>query len=143
MLKEVAVPETLQPITTPVLVALGVPVRKSDYVRAEFENFRNNANDLEPELRESYRKFLNDGLFREKTILPLGVLKVFAADVDNRAQIDYREGQWDNEPSVVRGGKYFDGLAKKLMARIADVEKQALVALVDRAGLCQEIHPNI
>jgi hypothetical protein len=119
-------PETTSSQTHPVLVALGVQVRKSDYVRAEFENFRNNASDLAPELCESYRKFLDDGFFRERTMLRLDVLKVFAADVDNRAQIDYREGEWDNEPSVVRGGKYFDGLAKKLKGRIAELEKQGM-----------------
>ena len=46
------------------------------------------------------------------------VLKVFQADLDNRADIDYREGHWDDDPHIVAGGKYFDKISLKLKAHI-------------------------
>jgi hypothetical protein len=44
---------------------------------------------------------------------------VFQADLDNRADIDYREGHWDDEPQIVAGGKYFAKQATKLKRHIA------------------------
>ena len=45
---------------------------------------------------------------------------VFQGDLDNRADIDYREGHWDDDPNIVAGGKYFAKQAKKLMDHICN-----------------------
>jgi len=45
------------------------------------------------------------------------VLKVFQSDLDNRCQIDFREGH-DHDDYVIAGGEYFGRVAQKLSAHI-------------------------
>jgi hypothetical protein len=51
-------------------------------------------------------------------MVDVDVLKEFRADLDNRADIDYREGHWNDEPTIFAGGKYFAKMADKLRAHI-------------------------
>lgn len=61
-------------------------------------------------LRDRYTAFLEDLTSRRiKKATPVDpdVLALFIGDLENRAQIDYVEGHWDDDPSIVRGGKRF------------------------------------
>ena len=90
----------------------------SQYNSNEISNFIECADSVEPaELREAYREFLGellDGNVKPSTMVRLDIMRLFVDDLDNRAQIDYREGHWDDEPSIVRGGKFFDRRAKEM-----------------------------
>jgi len=44
------------------------------------------------------------------------VIHLFIGDLDNRAHIDYLEGHWDDDPSIVKGGKMFWARCNKLRA---------------------------
>lgn len=106
----------------PQQVRLGVSIRMSDYVREEFEQFIRGTIDFTPDLASRYGLFLHRGVFKPSTLIDLDVLKVFASDVDNRAQIDFREGNYEDDEKIMRGGKYFDGLSKKMKAHIEALE---------------------
>jgi hypothetical protein len=90
----------------------------SQYNHNEISNFHECAGNVEPaELRGAYRAFLEELLgdnIKPSTMVRLDVMRVFVDDLDNRAQIDYREGHWDDEPSIVRGGKFFDRRSKEM-----------------------------
>ena len=56
-----------------------------------------------------YRDFLQawlKGKIRKNTLVDVDILELFADDLNNRADIDYREGHWDDDPEIV-AGKYF------------------------------------
>ena len=83
--------------------------RLTDYCYSEIAQFVECADNL-GELRDRYVAFLEDLTSRrikKATLVDLDVLKVFIEDLENRAQIDYVEGHWDDDPSIVRGGKRF------------------------------------
>lgn len=106
-------PRTNNPIT------FGITLNgKKDYTCLEVENFWECADSIEPLwLMHDYRDFLQawlNGKIKKNTLVDIDVLKLFADDLDNRADIDYREGHWDDEPSIVRGGKFFDRRAKEM-----------------------------
>ena len=94
------------------------------YTGNEVYQFWEAADNIEPaELMHSYRNFLEGwlaGQIRKSTKVDIDVLKLFAGDLDNRADIDYREGDWDDHPDIVAGGKYF---AKKQAELYADIKK--------------------
>ena len=74
-------------------------------------------------LKSQYVTFLNnflDGKIKPSTQVDIDVMLVFQGDLDNRADIDYREGHWDDDPNIVAGGKYFAKQAKKLMDHICN-----------------------
>lgn len=91
--------------------------RLTDYCLTELDNFIECADGFEDGLRDRYIAFLQD-LSRRKikkaTEVDLDVLREFILDLENRAQIDYIEGHWDDEPSIVRGGQRFLKRAKEL-----------------------------
>ena len=90
----------------------------SGYNYREFSNFSECSENIEPvELRERYVSFLDDLLSKKvkpSTMVDVDVMWMFQGDLDNRAQIDYREGHWDDEPSIVRGGKFFDKKSREM-----------------------------
>ena len=106
-------------------IPFGVSFRgKSDYTYTEVSNFIECADNIvgENNLEERYIAFLNnflEGKIKSSTQVDLDVMQTFQGDVDNRAQIDYREDHWDDDPDILAGGKYFDSIAKKLKAHIA------------------------
>tara|TARA_B110000503_G_scaffold113794_1_gene170910 strand:- start:1404 stop:1751 length:348 start_codon:yes stop_codon:yes gene_type:complete len=96
----------------------------SPYSYSEFSNFIECADNIggENDLEGRYITFLGD--FLDKKIKPstqvdLDVMETFHGDIDNRADIDYREGHWDDTPEIVAGGKYFATIAEKLAGHIA------------------------
>jgi len=90
----------------------------SQYNHNEISNFIECSDTVEPaELREAYCAFLEEllgGKVKPSTMVRVDVMRVFVDDIDNRAQIDYREGHWDDEPSIFRGGKFFDRRSKEM-----------------------------
>ena len=109
-------------------IPFGVSFRgKPDYTYSEVLNFIECADGLEPlQYRNQYIAFLNDFLsanIKQSTQVDLDIVIEFAEDLDNRANIDYREGHWDNEPSIVAGGKYFAKQATKLKQHIASCKR--------------------
>ena len=105
-------------------IPFGVSFRgKPDYTSSEVSHFIECADNIEPQaLQDQYVAFLEDflsGKIKPSTQVYFNMLCFFYSDVDNRADIDYREGHWDDEPTIFAGGKYFDSIAKKLKAHIA------------------------
>jgi hypothetical protein len=105
-------------------IPFGVSFRgKPDYTSSEVSHFIECADNVGPQaLRDQYVAFLEDflsGKIKPSTQVDVDMMRFFHCDVDNRAQIDYREGHWDDEPTILAGGKYFDSIAKKLKAHIA------------------------
>ena len=71
------------------------------------------------ELKDRYISFLNiflDKKIKPSTLVDYDVLEVFLGDIDNRAYIDYVEGNVDPEEwyEGYMGGKYFYQISKKL-----------------------------
>ena len=95
---------------------------KAEYTYSELCNFVECAEGIEPKsLEKDYVSFLENilaGKVRRSTLVDVEVLETFRADLDNRADIDYREGHWDDEPDIVAGGKYFAKVAERLKAHI-------------------------
>lgn len=115
-------------MTNSILIPMGIcfsSKKHSNYVSSEISNFIECADGIEPvETRDRYIKFLHNidpcGSVADKYYKrPLDLLEIFADDLDNRADIDYREGHWDDDPEIVAGGKYFAQKAAQLKAHIA------------------------
>lgn len=105
--------------TAPVQIPFGISFRgQPDYTYTETELFIEGVENIEPaEFRERYVSFLNlfqEGKVRKSTLVDVDVIHMFIQDLENRADIDYREGHWDDCPDIVAGGKYFASQAKKL-----------------------------
>ena len=81
----------------------------SNYFYSELEMFEECSEGIEPEeLRQRYLTFLdNIQLIKASTLVDVDVYHIFLCDCDNRAQIDYREGHYEDEPTIKRGGKAF------------------------------------
>lgn len=96
---------------------------KSQYNHNEISNFIECSDGIEPAtLRQLYCDFLKAllrGDVKPSTLVRLDVMQLFVDDLDNRAQIDYREDHWNDEPSIVRGGKFFDKRAKQMQAYLS------------------------
>jgi len=110
----------------PNTIPFGVSFRgKPDYTSTEVLNFIECADNIEPQaLQDQYVAFLEDflsGKIKPSTQVDVDMMGIFHSDVDNRAQIDYREGHYCpvEEADIFNGGKYFDSIAKKLKAHIA------------------------
>jgi hypothetical protein len=100
---------------------------QKNYTYSEVSNFIECADGLEPlEYRNQYIAFLNDflsGEIKPSTQVNLDVVIEFSEDLDNRANIDYREGHWDDDPNIVAGGRYFAKQATKLKQHIASCKR--------------------
>ena len=111
-------------MSKPNTIPFGISFRgHRQYTLSEVENFIECADNIEPEaLQNKYVAFLEEfssWKIKPSTLVDIDVLKLFQEDVDNRAQIDFREGHWDDDPEIVAGGEYFDRISKKLKAQIA------------------------
>ena len=94
------------------------------YLYGECDHFIECASDESGPHREKYREFLNlvlSGKATKKTLVERDILDEFQRDLDNRAQIDYREGHWDDDPVIFKGGAKMDQLAKALRAHLNKV----------------------
>lgn len=97
-------------------VPFGLVWRHTDYCYSEISNFQECVGNIDPQdLQDRYLKFLETfRSVKKNTLVEKDVLQMFIADLDNRAQIDYREGHWDEEPEIVAGGKRFDKRCRQL-----------------------------
>ena len=104
-------------------VQFGMVWRFTDYCYSEIDNFVECAHGaFDPELEARYIQFLEDFTDRKikkSTLVDWDVLREFILDLDNRAQIDYRE-RHDHEPYLVAGGKRFDTRYRQLAKIHAD-----------------------
>jgi len=104
----------------PVQIPFGISFRgKPDYTYSEVSNFIECADGIEGpnNFKGRYIEFLESflsGKVKKSTLVDVDVLALFIEDLENRADIDYREGHWDDAPDIVAGGKYFASQAKKL-----------------------------
>lgn len=102
--------------------------RLTDYCYSEIENFIECADNLWPDdLYDRYVKFCDDltsKRVKKATMVDVDVLQIFIDDLENRAQIDYIEDNWD-EPEIKRGGKRFLDRANKLRALHSEALKAA------------------
>ena len=100
---------------------------QKNYTYSEVSNFIECADGLEPlQYRNQYIAFLNDflsGKIKASTQVDLDIVIEFAEDLDNRANIDFREGHWEDDPSIVAGGRYFAKQATKLKQHIASCKR--------------------
>ena len=100
--------------------------KHEDYKYREVAHFIEVADSIYPEsLREDYIKFLGDfmgGKIKKSTSVDIELVKLLQGDFDNRAQIDYREGHWDDDEEIFSGGEYFDQVANKLKIHIQNHE---------------------
>ena len=104
-------------------VKFGIRFTVNDYAYGELANFVECADNLDDDVRERYTDFLNDLMgkrVKPSTLVDVDVLEVFGSDLDNRAHIDYLEGNYDgapgalDDPDIVAGGKMFWGRYNKL-----------------------------
>ena len=107
-------------------IPFGISFRgQREYTLSEVSNFIECADNIEPvALQSQYVSFLEDFTSRKikpSTLVDVDVLQLFQEDLDNRAQIDFREGHYDpiDDREIVNGGRYFDKMSKKLKAHIA------------------------
>ena len=107
-------------------ITFGIIFRKTSYAISEISNFIECADSVEPvEFRNEYIQFLNDlleGKITKSTLVDRSVLWTFCHDLDNRADIDYRDGHWDHDYDIYWGGYSFDQRHAKLKAHL---EKEA------------------
>ena len=98
-------------------VKFGITFRFTDYCYSEIDNFKECAQGIQPiDLYDRYIQFLDTFTGSKNTMVDPDVLAEFIADLEARAQIDYVEGHWDDDPDIVAGGKRFYQRAKKLRA---------------------------
>jgi len=102
-------------------VKFGITFSLNDYAYAEVSNFIECTDNISEEdnLRQRYVDFLNALLTKQvkpSTLVDDDVIHLFIGDLDNRAHIDYLEGHWDDDPSIVKGGKMFWARCNKLRA---------------------------
>ena len=97
------------------------------YTSVEVSNYIECADSIDDaDLRERYISFLKDVFLEKKcnpsTLVDHDVLVTFYQDIDNRADIDYREGHYDrlDEPVQYYGGMYFHQIAGKLKRHLAN-----------------------
>jgi len=99
----------------------GISFSFNDYAYNEINQFIECVGGVSEEnnLCQRYVDFLNALLTKKvkpSTLVDIDVLNEFIKDLDNRAQIDYLEGHWDDEPHIVKGGKMFLTRCNKLKA---------------------------
>lgn len=93
-------------------IKFGISFRHTYYSDSEIGNFIECVDGIEPiELKHRYTEFLwnlRNRDIRKSTMVDRDVLTEFANDLNNRAEMDYRQGHHHDEPEIVRGGKTFD-----------------------------------
>ena len=97
----------------------GMVWRLTDYCYSELSNFIECSHDagIETGLRDRYHDFLGSLMAKEikkSTEVDVDVMTLFIGDLDNRAQIDYFENQWPDDPSIAKGGEMFWNRCQKL-----------------------------
>ena len=102
-------------------VKFGITFSINDYAYSEVSNFIECADNISKEdnLCQRYIDFLNALLSKQlkrSTLVDDDVIHLFIGDLQNRANIDYLEGHWDDEPQIVKGGKMFLAICNKLKA---------------------------
>ncbi len=102
-------------------VEFGLVWRSTSYCYREIENFIECSDSISNEdgLRDRYVGFLRALVgkdIKKSTKVELDVLALFIDDLDNRAQIDYIEDHWEDDPDVTAGGKRFYERCQKLRA---------------------------
>lgn len=106
------------------MVPFGLTWRFTDYCYSEISNFIECAyGQFDEDFETRYIQFLEDFTSRKikkNTLVDKTILRVFIADLDNRAQIDAREDNWADEPEILAGGKRFDKRFCQLMDIHAD-----------------------
>lgn len=119
------------------------------YTHNEVGEFIDNASSLEPEdLKKRYIAFVETFLAKKvkpSTLVDYDVLEIFLGDIDNRASIDYLEGNVDPEEwyEGYMGGKYFYQISKKLEKHLnankpKPLTQADLVEAFDGFGLSSE-----
>ena len=102
-------------------VKFGIKFSLNEYAYSEVSNFIECTDNISDEnnLRKRYVDFLHAMLTRQvkpSTLVDDDVIHLFIGDLENRANIDYLEGHWNDEPHIVKGGKMFLARCNKLKA---------------------------
>lgn len=112
-------------MTTQQKIPFGISLNgQRSYTLSEVDNFIECADNIFPEtFRNKYIAFLKNVLskkFKRSALVDIECLESFYYDLDNRAQIDYREGHYCpvDEADIYNGGKYFHNVASKLKQHI-------------------------
>jgi len=104
-----------------------VPKKLAGYISTEVNHFVELADGLcDKELEKDYIEFIGEflaGKYKPSTMVRRDLLEIFWGDLDNRAQIDFREDHYsDHEQymgaSIVEGGEYLHKIAGKLKAHL-------------------------
>lgn len=96
-------------------VPFGLVWRHTSYCHGEIANFIECAPGVPDDVLDRYVAFLeNFDSVRKDTLVDKDVLREFIADLDNRAQIDYRENHWADDREITAGGKRFDKRCRQL-----------------------------
>ena len=105
----------------PKAVPFGLVWRHTSYCHGEIANFIECAQSAWPiagvpdDVLNRYVAFLeNFSSIKKNTLVDKDVLAEFIADLDNRAQIDYREEHWADDREITAGGKRFDKRCRQL-----------------------------
>ena len=100
-------------------IPLSIKFTKTKYTKDEVYNFKTctqesptEGNFENEDQKQRYIKFLDDFLknkIKPTTLIDKDIFKLFLDDLENRASIDYLEGNYDEEddPEIINGGKYF------------------------------------
>lgn len=92
-------------------VKFGIRFTINDYAYNEVSNFIDCSDSIDSaDQRKRYIDFLKAVASNEvkpSTLVDVDLLQLFAGDLKNRANIDYLEGHWDDEPHIVKGGEMF------------------------------------
>lgn len=88
-------------------VEFGIQWRMTSYCYGEIENFIECADNIGESLQTRYVEFLQNFPPKKRTLVDRDVLQIFMGDLDNRANIDYREGHWDDDAEIFEGGRRF------------------------------------
>ena len=100
----------------------GMVWKLTDYCYSELSDFiecSSGVMNIETGLRDRYHDFLRSLMAKEikkSTEVDFDVMALFIGDLDNRAQIDYFENQWPDDPYIARGGAMFWNRCQKLRA---------------------------
>lgn len=103
-------------------VPFGIRFNITDYVINEWMAYQESIHSSLPEdLAQRYHVFIDRLIFQKSvkpsTLVDVDVLLAFGGDLDNRAQIDYREGH-DHDPAIVLGGKRAEHSLGRLKAHL-------------------------
>lgn len=108
-------------------ITFGIIFRKTSYAIDEVNQFIECVDNIEPEeFKNEYVEFLNDllkGKITKSTLVDRSVLWAFCHDLDNRADIDYREGGNEDEYYIYWGGYSFHQRHAKLKAHLEKERK--------------------